>query len=167
MNPGTTNELTNFSTSLLSSSVLIYAGVFIAIVIIFIWRAKGAVQSAFGFVLLFALSLALPASLLVLNQQTNVGSKAAVSVKTLNVSVTKLPGNKFAVTFETSQPVVAYVEYKDATSQDFIPVLPQYSLTAKNSHSILVAAKSPQGGQAYLVISGEKYLPNGSLLELH
>lgn len=167
MNPTTTsNDLTSLSSGLLGSSIVIYAGVFVAIAIIFIWRAKSSVQSAFGFVLLFALSLALPASLLVLNQQTNVGSKATASVKTLNVSVSKLSGTQFAITFQTSQPVVAYVEFKDATSEDFIPVLPQYSLTDKSSHSILVTSKTTRGGQAYLVISGDKYLPNGTLLEL-
>lgn len=160
------SDMTGYSTGLLSSSLLIYAGVFIAIVLIVIWRAKGVVQSAFGFILLFALSLALPASILISSRQTNVGSKATSSVKTLNVSVNKLTNNQYAVSFETSEPVIAYLEYRDSTAQDFIPVLPQYSLEKKNSHSILVSAKTKIGGVAYLVISGEKYLPNGALLEL-
>ena len=46
------SDMTGYSTGMLSSSLLIYAGVFIAIILIVIWRAKGVVQSAFGFVLL-------------------------------------------------------------------------------------------------------------------
>ncbi len=165
MNP-ISKDIASYSTNLLTGSVVIYGLIFLAVVGLFIWRAKTSIQSAFGFVLLFALSLALPASLLVLNRQTNVGSKAVESVKTMALIVNKLPNNTFVVTFQTSQPVIAYLEYKDSTANDFIPVLPQYILEKKNSHSISVTAKTAKGGTAYLVISGEKYLPNGSPIEL-
>ncbi len=149
----------DFLLELILGGSLFLIGAIVVIIIFFGISIRETAENTKGLVLLALLSFSLPFVSLSLNNKAHFLSQAKSPLIIQSIEKTKINATTFLVSFQTEEPAIAYLEYKDRTRDTVIPILPTYSLEKRKDHSFLIEQISSEGGSACIIINGNRTLP--------
>lgn len=145
--------------------ILFFVVAFFVMMFMFAWTYKDVMKHGKKIVLMLLISLSIPFTVGALTQQTNLLSNASGSVRLDDLVVNRVENDTVIVQFTTSEPVVAYLEYKNADGET-VPVLPTGSTDPKTGHYFRVDSFKGEKGELYIVINGNKFTLNGKPIEI-
>jgi hypothetical protein len=111
------------------------------------------------------ISLSIPFTLGAVSQQTNSFSNASSAAQIENLSVERVETDTVVVQFTTTEPVVAYLEYKPVNGET-TPVLPVGSRNPTINHYFRVESIKGEEGDIFIIINGNKYTLNGKPIQI-
>ncbi|MBP9719120.1 MAG: hypothetical protein KBD46_01520 [Candidatus Levybacteria bacterium] len=111
------------------------------------------------------LSLSIPFTVGAMTQQTSTRSNASNLTQIENLQVNRVEEDTVVVQFTTAEPVIAYLEYKDANGQT-IPVIPVGSKEPTTNHYFRVDNFKGDKGELFIIINGDKFTINGQPIQL-
>lgn len=157
-------SLYNSLTFLFVLGILFFVVAFLVMVFMFSWTYKDVVKHGKKIVVMLMVSLAIPFTVGAITNQTNVFTKAATA-QVSDILVQRVQPETVIVQFATSEPVIAYLEYKNKDDQVSF-VSPTGSTDAKTDHYFRVDDKAGDNGVVYIVINGNRYTINGAPITL-
>lgn len=145
--------------------ILFFAVAFFVMLYMFAWTYKDVIKHGKKLTVMFLISLSIPFTVGAITQQTNLMSQASTSAAVEDLQVERVEKDTVIVQFKTTEPVLAYLEYKNKNGE-VTPILPTGSPNAKTDHYFRVPNVSGEGGQLYIVINGNKYTINGQPIQI-
>jgi len=165
-------NLTPANLPVMNSIMLLFAmGMLFFIVALFVmtfmfaWTYNDVIRHGKKLVVMLLISLSIPFTVGAITQQTNLLSNASSSVSVDNLQVNRVEDDTVIVQFTTTQPVIAYLEYKNSAGET-IPVLPTGSTDPKSDHYFRVDNFKGEKGEIYIVINGNKFTLNGKPIQI-
>lgn len=155
----------NSLTFLFVLGIIFFIVAFFVMLFMFAWTYKDVIKHGKKLVVMLLLSLSIPFTLNALTRQTNIFSQASTSAQVEDVQVNRVQPDTVVVQFKTSEPVLAYLEYKNNNGQ-IVPILPTGSPDAKTDHYFRVTDTVGDGGTAYIVINGNRYTINSQPIKI-
>ncbi len=149
--------LTNSIIFLFMVSTLFFLFSLVVMVFMFGWTVRELLKNSSAVLMLLVVSIIVPLTVSQLAKQTNSLSKAATNIQIYDISNIKINDSTVDVSFKTSEPVIAYLEFKESSSGKIIPVLPTNSLVETTLHNFNIPIYGTNGGEAEIIINGVKY----------
>jgi len=146
---------------------ILFCGSMIVMAFLFGWANKITIQDIKNAVLLLVFSLSVPLIGGQLLYRTNNYSQASLAIIIKNINVMKVNDTQATVDFETSEPALIYLEYRDFSRLITEPVLPKNGTESKTEHSFIINDITAKGGEAYIIIAGKKYGVKGKPININ
>lgn len=140
--------------------ILFFIVALFVMIFMFAWTYQDVMKHGKKLVVMLLISLSIPFTVGAITQQTQTLSNASGAVRLDNLEVKRVEDDTVVVQFVTSEPVIAYLEYRD-TDGNAVPVLPVGSKDLKTDHYFRVDNFKGDKAELYIVINGNKYTING------
>lgn len=145
--------------------LLFFVVAFFVMLFMFAWTYKDVMKHGKTIVVMLLLSLSIPFTVGAITQQTNMFSKASTTAQVSDITVNRVEAETVIVQFTTSEPVLAYLEYKNKDGQT-VPILPTGSPDPKTDHYFRVPDIKGDEGVVYIVINGERFTINNEPIKI-
>jgi hypothetical protein len=167
----TAEQAIGFSNSLIPLLLVgfaVFAFSMLSMIFLFGWSIKDAMKNTRGLAVFLVLSFLMPFLSFRIYQQVanNSSSQAAPAVVVSQITVSKADDGLYYVDFNTSEAVLAYLEYTDEVSKATRPILPAMRMEKSKNHSFVIDKVGEKGGIAVVIINGKKYSVNGQPIKI-
>lgn len=143
-----------------------FAIVAVGCLVFFIWAVSRSVKGLQSFVILFILATSIPITVLSIFSSQNAILNATGIIRIENLEIAERSSDSLEIIFETTDPKMAYLEYKDYSERDVRFILPMGEFEKKRLHRFFINNISVLGGEAMVVIDGKKYGYYGEPIKL-
>jgi len=147
------------------TGILFFVVALMVMMFMFTWTYKDVMKHGKKVLVMLLISLSIPFTVGSITQQTHTLSNASGTSRIENLEVNRVEDDTVVVQFTTSEPVIAYLEYKDATG-NVIPVIPVGSKDPKTDHYFRVDNFLGDKAELYIMINGNRFTINGKPIQI-
>jgi hypothetical protein len=141
-------------TLFLMIGIVFFCVAVIAMVVLFGLSTADLLKKPREMVLLFIMSLTLPVTVAGITSRTAIFTSALSGISITSSQVLRSSPTLITVRFTTSKPAYGYLEYFNSQTGTWLPILPDYPLSPRISHTINITGT--QSAPIWITINGQR-----------